>query len=70
MLVMSRKRKESIVIGEDIVVMVLKLDGRRVRLRIDAPPNATVRHQEVYEQVGKETATNRGKRAGGGDHER
>lgn len=65
MLVMSRKRKESIVIGDDIVVMVLKLDGRHVRLRIDAPPGVTVRHQEVCEQFGKETATNEGKQAGG-----
>ncbi len=64
MLVMSRKRKESIVIGDDIVVMVLKLDGRHVRLRIDAPPGVTVRHQETCEQSG-ETATNQGKQAGG-----
>lgn len=63
MLVLSRKRNESIVIGDDIKITVIEIRGDKVRLGIEAPREVTVHRQEVYEaiqreQEGDETAPN------------
>lgn len=46
-LVLSRKRGETIVIGDDIVITVLKIQGRNVRLGIEAPDDVPVHRKEV-----------------------
>lgn len=46
-LVLSRKRKETIVINDDIVITVVKIQGGTVRLGIDAPREITVRRSEL-----------------------
>jgi carbon storage regulator len=51
MLVLSRKKSESIVIGENIVVMVIEIRGDKVRLGIDAPKEVSVHRREVYEAI-------------------
>ena len=51
MLVLSRKKNESIVIGENIVVMVIEVQGDRVRLGIDAPKEVSVHRREIYEAI-------------------
>ena len=51
MLVLSRKKNESIVIGENIVVMVIEVRGDKVRLGIDAPKEVSVHRHEVYEAI-------------------
>jgi carbon storage regulator len=51
MLVLSRKIGESIVINDDIRVVVVARDGNRCRLGIEAPPDVPVHRQEVYEKV-------------------
>jgi carbon storage regulator len=51
MLVLSRRRDESIIIGNDIVVTVLETRGDKVRLGIEAPPDVTVHRIEVYEAI-------------------
>jgi carbon storage regulator len=51
MLVLSRKIGESIVINDDIRVVVVSLDGNRCRLGIVAPPAVPVHRQEVYEKL-------------------
>lgn len=48
MLVLSRKRDEQIVIGQDVVVTVVEIRGDKVRLGIEAPTNVPVHRQEVY----------------------
>lgn len=48
MLVLSRKRDEQIVIGQDVVVTVVEIRGDKVRLGIEAPAHVTVHRQEVY----------------------
>ena len=50
MLVLSRKPSEKIVIGTDMVVTVLSVDGDRVKLGVDAPRNIRVDRNEVYER--------------------
>ena len=51
MLVLSRKRNESVVIGDKIVVTLLEIRGDKVRLGIEAPQDIPVHRQEVYEAI-------------------
>ena len=53
MLVLSRHRNESIMIGDDIVITVVDIRGDKVRLGIEAPQNVTVHRQEVYDAIHK-----------------
>jgi carbon storage regulator len=55
MLVLSRKKNESIVINNDITVTVVEIRGDKVRLGIVAPKEVPVHRQEVYDAIhGKE----------------
>lgn len=51
MLVLSRKKNESIVINNDIVVTVVEIRGDKVRLGIVAPKEVPVHRQEVYDAI-------------------
>ena len=53
MLVLSRKKNESIVIDDNIVITVVEVRGDKVRLGIDAPKEVTVHRREVYEAIKK-----------------
>lgn len=54
MLVLSRKKDEKIIIGDQIKVMVIEIRGDKVRLGIDAPKEVTVHREEVYEAIKRE----------------
>jgi carbon storage regulator len=54
MLVLSRKRDESIVVGEEIIVTVVDIQGDKVRLGINAPIDVPVHRMEVYEAIQRE----------------
>jgi len=54
MLVLSRKKDEKIVIGDNITVMVIEIRGDKVRLGIEAPKEITVHRQEVYDAIKRE----------------
>ncbi|MCD4728821.1 MAG: carbon storage regulator CsrA [Pirellulales bacterium] len=54
MLVLSRQRDESIVIGDNVVVTIVDIRGDKVRLGIDAPGEIPVHRQEVYEAIRRE----------------
>ena len=54
MLVLTRKAGESIVIGSDIRVTVLEIQGRQIRLGIEAPTDVSVHRGEVYERIREE----------------
>ena len=51
MLVLTRKRNESIVIGDDIEVTVLSVAGEKVRIGIEAPRDIPVFRKEVYLEI-------------------
>ena len=51
MLALTRKKGESIVVGDSIEVVVLGVTGEQVRLGIIAPKNIPVHRKEVYEQI-------------------
>lgn len=54
MLVLSRQRDESIIIGENIVVTIVDIRGDKVRLGIEAPEEIPVHRREVYEAIQRE----------------
>ncbi|MFN4904387.1 MAG: carbon storage regulator CsrA, partial [Planctomycetota bacterium] len=54
MLVLSRHRDESIMIGDDVVVTIVDIRGDKVRLGIEAPNDVPVHRQEVYEAIQRE----------------
>lgn len=51
MLVLSRCRDESIMIGADIEVMIIDIHGDKVRLGITAPKSVPVHRREIYEAI-------------------
>lgn len=51
MLVLSRKKNESIVINSDITITVVEIRGDKVRLGIVAPKEVPVHRQEVYDAI-------------------
>ncbi|MBN98204.1 MAG: carbon storage regulator [Gemmatimonadetes bacterium] len=54
MLVLTRKSGESIVVGSDIRITVLEIQGRQIRLGIDAPVEISVHRGEVYGRISAE----------------
>ena len=54
MLVLSRQRDESIMIGDNIVVTIVDVRGDKVRLGIQAPVEIPVHRREVYEAIQRE----------------
>ncbi|NHN33869.1 carbon storage regulator CsrA [Paenibacillus agricola] len=51
MLVLARKKGESIIIGDQIEVVVLGVEGDVVKLGIQAPKNVQVNRKEIYEAI-------------------
>ena len=54
MLVLSRQRNESIMIGDNIEITVVDVRGDKVRLGITAPKDISVHRKEVYEAILRE----------------
>ena len=57
MLVLSRKKNESIVINNDITIVVVEIRGDKVRLGVDAPKEVPVHRREVFDAI-RRNATN------------
>ncbi|MEZ6066608.1 MAG: carbon storage regulator CsrA [Planctomycetaceae bacterium] len=53
MLVLSRKRNESIVIDDNIVLTVVDIRGDKVRLGIEAPRHVPIHRSEIFEALRK-----------------
>ena len=58
MLVLSRKKNESIVINNDITIVVVEIRGDKVRLGVEAPKEVPVHRREVYEAIKRSDAEN------------
>jgi len=61
MLVLTRRINESIVINDDVSVLVVEIRGDRVRLGIEAPKDVTVHRKEIYDAI-KEVAPEKPKK--------
>jgi carbon storage regulator len=55
MLVLSRQRDESIIIGDNVIVTIVDIRGDKVRLGIEAPAEIPVHRQEVYDAIRRES---------------
>ena len=53
MLVLSRKKDESIVINNDITIVVVEIRGDKVRLGVEAPKEVPVHRREVYDAIAR-----------------
>ncbi|MCE9558317.1 MAG: carbon storage regulator CsrA [Armatimonadetes bacterium] len=51
MLVLTRKLNQSIIINDEIEVVVLEVRGEQVRLGIKAPKNVPVHRKEIFDQI-------------------
>lgn len=56
MLVLSRKKNESIVINDDITIVVVEIRGDKVRLGVEAPKEIPVHRREVYDAIKRNEA--------------
>ncbi|NQU77020.1 MAG: carbon storage regulator CsrA [Planctomycetes bacterium] len=54
MLVLSRQKEETIMIGDDVEITIVDIRGDKVRLGITAPPHIPVHRKEVYEAIQRE----------------
>jgi len=60
-LVLSRKKNESIVINDNITIMVVEIRGDKVRLGVEAPKEVPIHRREVYDAIQREREINPGK---------
>lgn len=54
LLVLSRKKEESIMIGDDIEIKIIKIEGKAVKIGIIAPKNLRILRKELYDEVKNE----------------
>ena len=54
MLVLSRRKEESIIVGDNIEVKIIEVRGKKVRLGITAPRSISVHRKEIYEAIKRE----------------
>jgi carbon storage regulator len=64
MLVLSRKKDESIVINNDITIVVVEIRGDKVRLGVEAPKEVPVHRREVFEAIARGEPVDQGQVGG------
>jgi carbon storage regulator len=66
-LVLSRQKDESIIIGDDVEVTIVDVRGDKVRLGINAPRSISVHRKEIYDAIQREKAEKAASGEDGGD---
>lgn len=69
MLVLSRQRDESIMIGDDVEITIVDVRGDKVRLGITAPKSIPVHRREIYDAIQREKDKKNGTDGSNGDSE-
>ncbi|RJP18288.1 MAG: carbon storage regulator [Candidatus Omnitrophota bacterium] len=54
MLVLSRKRDESIIIGDEVTITIVDIKGEQVKIGVTAPKSVSIHRKEVYEAIQQE----------------
>ena len=65
MLVLSRQKDESIIIGDDVEITIVDVRGDKVRLGINAPRSISVHRKEIYDAIQREKEAGSKKEADG-----
>lgn len=60
MLILTRRIGESIIIGDNILIMVLDVKGNQVRIGVNAPEEVSVHRKEIYERIQLENLDKQG----------
>ena len=69
MLVLSRQKDESIMIGDEVEITIVDVRGDKVRLGITAPKSIPVHRREIYDAIQREKAQKDGEVHTGGNNE-
>lgn len=56
MLVLTRKSNEAIMIGDDIEITILSIEGEQIKLGINAPKNVEIHRKEIYLSIQQENS--------------
>ena len=51
MLILTRRQRESVKIGDDVTITILAVNNNQVRVGIEAPKNIAVHREEIYERI-------------------
>lgn len=54
MLILTRRVGESVMIGEEVTITVLRVKGNQVRLGVNAPRTVSVQREEIFERIKNE----------------
>ncbi|MBN2326709.1 MAG: carbon storage regulator CsrA [Candidatus Omnitrophica bacterium] len=54
MLVLTRKRDESIIIGDDVEITIVDIKGEKVKIGVSAPKTLSIHRKEIYEAIQEE----------------
>jgi len=57
MLILTRRVGETVMIGDDVTVIVLGVKGNQVRIGINAPKHVAVHREEIYERIKRERSS-------------
>ena len=68
MLILTRRVGETVMIGDEVTVTVLRVKGNQVRLGVNAPKSVSVQREEIFHRIKREGAE-RGDRPAADDHD-
>jgi carbon storage regulator len=60
MLILTRRIAENLIIGDDVTITILSINGNQVRLGIVAPEGISVHREEIYRRIINEREQNNG----------
>ena len=55
MLILTRRVGESVMIGDEVTITVLRVKGNQVRLGVNAPRSVSVQREEIFERIKSES---------------